>query len=224
VPYGKELDDVPYEADGKSAYWFKNKTFTDFDAAVLHGMLRRLKPKRYIELGCGFSSIISSRALLRNHQEGAACNALYSDPEPRVGLGGKLACGRLQKQRVQDIPLEIFSDLKGGDVLFIDTSHILKLQSDVEHELLRILPLLRSGVWIHIHDIWTPYDYKDEWIFRPLRLSANEQYAVECLLSGGNRYQVEIPLHLLVREHKDAMLRLFPRGNDQGQSLWLRKL
>ena len=224
IPFSQELQDIPYEPDGKSSYWFKNDTFTDFDAAVLYGMLRLIKPKRYIEVGCGFSSLISSRGLRRNQEEGCACEATYADPYPRVDLEGKLAYGRLIKERVQNLPLSLFSELHAGDVLFIDTSHVLKLQSDVEHELLRILPSLAPGVWIHIHDIYTPYDYKSEWIFRPLRLSANEQYAVECLLSGGNRYQVEIPLHLLVRENKEAMLRLFARGNDIGQSLWLRKM
>jgi len=223
-PFSRELDEIPYDRDDSGGYWFNNKTFTDFDAAVLYGMIRRIKPKRYIELGCGFSSLISSRALRRNHEDGTVCEAIYSDPQPRVDLQGKLTYGRLLQKRVQEIPMEMFGQLREGDILFIDTSHVLKIQSDVEHELLRILPSLASGVWIHIHDIWTPYDYPNEWIFRPLRLSCNEQYAVECLLSGGNRYQVEIPLHLLFREHREAMLRFFPRGREQAQSIWLRKM
>jgi hypothetical protein len=223
-PFIAELDSVPYERDGASPFWFNNKTFTDFDAAVLYAMLRHLKPRRYIELGCGFSSLVSSRALQRNHREGTHCEAVYSDPQPRVDLAGTLAYGRLIQQRVQDLPLDLFGKLQAGDVLFIDTSHVLKVQSDVEVELLRIVPSLASGVWIQIHDIFTPYDYPDEWIFSPLRLGYNEQYAVECLLSGGKRYQAELPLHLLIRDHRPAMEQFFPRGRQPGQSLWLRKL
>jgi hypothetical protein len=219
-----ELDSVPYEHDDKSPFWFSNLTFEDFDAATLYAMLRHLKPKRYIEIGCGFSSLVSSRALKRNDEAGAKCEAIYSDPCPRLPLGGVLVYGQLMEKRVQDLPLGIFSSLDAGDVLFIDTSHVLKLQSDVEHELLRILPSLKPGVWIHIHDIFTPYDYPDDWIFRPLRLGLNEQYAVECLLSGGKTYQVEIPLHCLVREHFEAMKKFFPRGTARGQSLWIRKV
>jgi hypothetical protein len=223
-PFVAELDSVPYEKDGNGGFWFNNKTFTDFDAAVLYGMLRRLRPKRYIELGCGFSSLVSSRALQRNDKDGNACDAIYSDPQPRLPLAGALAYGRFMQQRVQELPLEMFAKLQAGDVLFIDTSHVLKLQSDVEHELLRILPSLAPGVWIHVHDIFTPYDYPDDWIWRPLRLGLNEQYALECLMSGGDRYRTELPLHLLFREHLPVMQKLFPRGRERAQSFWLSKV
>jgi hypothetical protein len=219
-----ELDSVPCERDGKSPFWFSNRNYEDFDAATLYGMLRHLRPKRYVELGCGFSSLMSSRALKRNDEEGIKCEAIYADPCPRLPLGGVLAYGQLMEKRVQDLPLEIFSRLDSGDVLFIDTSHVLKLQSDVEHELLRIVPSLKAGVWIHIHDIYTPYDYPDDWIFRPLRLGLNEQYAVECLLSGGKTYQIEIPLYCLVRDHFDEMKAFFPRGKARAQALWMRKV
>jgi hypothetical protein len=220
-PFAAELDSVPYEGNGSSGFWFSNASFTDFDAAVLYSLLRHLKPKHYIELGCGFSSLMSSRALARNHQEGSACDASFCDPEPRLDL--KLAYGRLVKKRVQDLPLEMFTPLNSGDVLFIDTSHVLKLQSDIEVELLRILPSLAKGVWIHVHDIFTPYDYPEDWVRRPVRLAFNEQYALECLLSGGNRYEVSIPLHCLFREHAADMQKFFPRGRERAQSFWLRK-
>jgi hypothetical protein len=223
-PYISELDGVPYKSDGQASFWFENGSFSDFDAAVLYGMLRHLKPKRYVELGCGFSSLLSSKGLERNHREGNAAEAVYCDPEPRLPMGGTLAYGRFIKQRVQELPMETFVSLEPGDVLFIDTSHVLKIQSDVEQELLRILPSLAPGVWIHIHDIFTPYDYPGDWIWRPLRLGLNEQYAVECLLSGGHRYQIEIPLHYLVRHHLPEMKKFFPRGLTRGQSMWLRKL
>jgi hypothetical protein len=220
-PFAAELDSVPYEANGSKGFWFENGSFTDFDAAVLYSLLRHLKPKRYIELGCGFSSLVSSLALERNHQEGAACEASFCDPEPRLDLN--LSYGRLVKKRVQDLPLEMFTALSSGDVLFIDTSHVLKLQSDIEVELLRILPSLTKGVWIHVHDVFTPYDYPEDWVKRPVRLAFNEQYALECLLSGGNRYEVTIPLHCLVREHPAEMQQFFPRGRERAQSFWVRK-
>ena len=216
-----ELDSVPYQANGSKAFWFDNGSFTDFDAAVLYALLRHLKPKRYVELGCGFSSLMSSLALERNHQEGAVCEASFCDPEPRLDLN--LSYGRLVKKRVQDLPLEMFKALSSGDVLFIDTSHVLKLQSDIEVELLRIMPSLGCGVWIHVHDVFTPYDYPEDWVKRPVRLAFNEQYALECLLSGGNRYEVAIPLHCLVRDHTAEMQQFFPRGRERAQSFWLRK-
>jgi len=225
-PFAAELDAIPYEPSTDAPFWFDQKfldSFPDYDTAVLYSLLRHLKPKRYIELGCGYSSLISSYALQRNQQEGAACDVMYADPEPRLPLDKTLA-GRLLKKRVQDVPLNLFTALESGDVLFIDTSHVLKIQSDVEHELLRILPSLAPGVWIHFHDVFTPYDYPEEWVRAQLRLTCNEQYGVECLLSAGDRYQIEIPLHYLVRDHTAAAKEFYPRGRTRGQSIWLRKI
>jgi hypothetical protein len=227
-PFAAELDSIPYAKDDRSSPFCFSKefieSFPDFDAAILYSLLRYLKPRRYVELGCGFSSHVSSQALQRNDQEGIACDAVYADPEPRLPMSEVLTYGRLIQKRVQDLPMELFRQLQAGDVLFIDTSHVLKIQSDVEQELVRILPSLALGVWIHFHDIFTPYDYPVDWVQRPIRLSCNEQYAIECLLSGGNRYQVEIPLHYLVRENLPAMKEFFPRGQSRGQSLWMRKI
>jgi hypothetical protein len=225
--FAAELDSIPYEEEEGCPFWFSKKfieTFTDFDSAICYSLLRHLKPRRYVELGCGHSSYISSLALKRNDREGVACDAVYADPAPLLPMSQVLGYGRLVEKRVQDLPLELFTQLRADDVLFIDTSHVLKIQSDVVDELLRILPSLAPGVWIHIHDIFTPYDYPEDWVVRPVRLARNEQYAVECLLSGGSRYQIEIPLHCLVRERLPAMKEFFPRGRCRGQSLWIRKV
>jgi hypothetical protein len=222
--FAPELDAVPYQQPGTEApFWFDNGTFTDFDAAALHAILRHLKPKHYTELGCGFSSYISSHALARNAQEGAPCDAVYADREPRLKVEQLLATGRLIRQRVQDLPPELFSRLAAGDVLFIDTSHVLKVQGDVVRELVHILPTLASGVWIHIHDIFSPYDYPVDWVQHKIRLSCNEQYGVECLLNGGERYRVLLPLYLLWKERREGLQKLFPRGASRAQSFWILK-
>ena len=226
-PFAAELDAIPYEPSTSAPFWFTPEflaSFPDYDTAVHYSMLRYLKPKRYVEVGCGYSSIVSDFALQRNQREGVSCDAVYADPEPRLPMNKVLAGARFILKRVQDVPLETFKALQPGDVLFIDTSHVLKIQSDVEHEIVRILPSLAPGVWIHFHDVFTPYDYPEEWIRQPLRLWANEQYALECLLTGGTRYQVEIPLHYLVRDFKGPIQEFFPRGRTRGQSIWLRKI
>jgi hypothetical protein len=226
-PFAAELDVIPYESSSTTPFWFSPEflsSFPDYDSAVLYSILRHLKPKRYIELGVGYSSIVSSYALRRNRQDGFPCEAVYADPEPRLPMEKVITEGRLLQKRVQDIPLEEFTALQPGDVLFIDTSHVLKIQSDVEREILRILPSLTAGVWIHFHDVFTPYDYPEEWVRQPVRLWANEQYALECLFTGGNRYQVEIPLHYLVRDYPDPIRDFYPRGRTRAHSFWLRKL
>jgi len=117
----------------------------------------------------------------------------------------------------------LFSSLESGDVLFIDTSHVLKLQSDVVYELLRLLPVLKPGVWIHFHDIFTPYDYPEDWLTKSIPLSCNEQYGLECLLSGGKRYTVELPLYMLWKEQPDVLQKLFPAGKTRPHGFWIRK-
>jgi len=221
-PYVGELACTPYERCDTGPFWFANSWFNDFDAASLYALLRHLKPKRYVELGCGFSSIMSSRALARNRQDGAPCDALYADPHPRLDVVDRLPGTRFVPKRVQDVPLEVFTDLEGGDVLFIDTSHVVKTQSDVVHALVTVLPMLKPDVWVHFHDVFTPYDYPAKWVMSPL-FSNNEQYAVEALLTGGDRFSVELPLYFLWREHPADMQRFFPRGRLQPQGLWIRK-
>jgi len=220
--YSAELDAIPYNRVAGEPFWFANGWFTDFDAASLYALLRHLKPKRYVELGCGFSSVMSCRALSRNIEERFSCDVVYADPQPRLDVAPLLGRGRFIKARVQDVPREIFASLEAGDVLFIDTSHVVKLQSDVVYLLLTVLPSLKAGVWIHFHDVFTPYDYPSEWVTQSL-FSCNEQYAVEALLSGGDRFSVELPLYALWKEHLATMKRFFPRGRLQPQGFWVRK-
>jgi len=222
APYVAELTCTPYERREGDPFWFANSWFNDFDAASLYALLRHLAPRRYVELGCGFSSIMSARALARNRQGGALCEALYADPHPRLDVADHLEGARLTRQRVQDVPLDVFAGFEAGDVLFIDTSHVVKTQSDVVHALVTILPMLKPGVWVHFHDVFTPYDYPVRWVMNPL-FSNNEQYAVEALLTGGDRFTVELPLYFLWRKHSAELERFFPRGKLQPQGLWIRK-
>jgi hypothetical protein len=221
--YVPEVDSVPTDRNSKDPFWFANDWFADFDAAILYALLRHLKPKRYVELGCGFSSLISSLALSANRKDGFDTEVLYADPQPRTDLTHYLAPGSLIQRRIQDLPLELFCSLRVGDVLFIDTSHVMKFQSDVVHALGTIIPSLKPGVWIHIHDVFTPYDYPLEWLTNAL-FADNEQYALEAMLSGGDRYSVELPLYLLWKEHLASMKAFFPRGQRQPGSFWMRKV
>ena len=201
-----------------------NITYPRGDSAVLYALLRRLKPKRYIEIGCGYSSRVSTPALLRNAEEGHRCQALYIEPFPPAQLAEVKLAGEFIQEKVQRVPLERFQELEAGDVLFIDTSHVIKTQNDVEYELLRILPSLNPGVLVHIHDIFTPYDYPAEWLVgnHPNRGGNNEQYALECLLSGGNDWEVVLPSYLLWKEH-GSFFRELVESEFRPAAFWIRK-
>lgn len=213
-------DAAPPERD---SFWLKNETFDDFDAAALHAIIRRFKPRRYVEVGCGFSSFVSAMALRKNIEEGHPAECTYIDPEPRSPFSESVLPGKILRKPVESVPVEFFQKLEADDILFIDTSHVLKVQSDVVFELVEVLPSLRPGVIIHIHDIFTPYDYLERFVFSPIRTSMNEQYALECLLSGGTRFEVLLPLYCLFREKSEELSRFFPRGAEEPHSFWIRK-
>jgi hypothetical protein len=201
-----------------------DETYPPCDAVTLYTMLRHIKPKRYIEVGCGYSSSYSAAALQRNLAEGNPCRATYIDMVPSPHLAKVKLPGEFIKSKIQDIPLNVFLELEAGDVLFIDTSHVLKVQNDVEFELIHVLPALKPGVFVHIHDIFSPYDYPVEWLVgkNTERGGVNEQYGLECLLSGGANWEVVLPVYLLWREHRELLAKLIePDGRPA--AFWIKK-
>jgi hypothetical protein len=223
IQFAPEIAEMPAERVPGNDLWLSNETYTDFDAASLYAMLRLLRPRRYVEIGCGFSTTFSKCAIERNSRDGFPCESQFVEPYPSEFLLRQKLPGTLRREKVQQTPLDLFEKLGSGDVLFIDTSHVLKTQSDVEHELLRVLPLLKPGVWVHFHDIFTPYDYPSEWVLGAPRAGNSEQYALECLLSGGTNWQVELPLFLIWKEYRNHILKLNPRGAQRPAGFWVRR-
>ncbi len=138
------------------------------DAEILYCMVREHKPKRMIEFGSGFSTQISARALVQNQQEtGVACDFTAVEPYPnpmvRKGFPGLT---RLSETSCQEFPLEHIEALEENDVLFIDSSHVLKIGSDVQHLFLEVLPRLKKGVVVQVHDIFLPFEYSSNWVMR----------------------------------------------------------
>jgi hypothetical protein len=221
--YAAETNEFLQNRPGDVERW--NMTYPAGDSATLYAMLRHLKPKRYIEVGCGYSSRVSAAALKRNEAEGHACRALYIEPYPPPYLAEMQLPGEFLQEKIERVPLARFQELDAGDVLFIDTSHVIKVQNDVEFELLHVLPSLKPGVFVHIHDIMTPFDYPEEWLVGsgPNRGGNNEQYALECLLSGGGDWEVVLPVHLLWREHR-AELRKLVDSEERPAAFWIRKI
>lgn len=221
--YSAELDQFPRDASGKHFVW--SETYPSVDTAALYCLVRHLKPKRYIEVGCGYSSRVSSAALRRNEQDGVRCHASFIEPYPGPRLEDANLYGELLVQRIQDTPLSYFESLNENDILFIDTSHVVKCQNDVEYEFIHVLPSLKRGVWIHIHDISTPYDQREDWMTGPAYAwgAANEQYILESLLSGGKTFEVKLPLYWLGREFPKELFKLIPETTDRPQAFWIYK-
>ena len=173
-------------------------------------MVRHLAPPRVLELGAGHSTTITAAAIEANRAEGRADTELVSiDPEPRLELSDELpGLARLERGDANDLPLERFTALGDGDLLFIDTSHVVKLGSEVNRLVLEVLPRLRPGVVVHIHDIHLPYEYpRLTFVHGELM---NEQYLVHALLIGDRGWEILLALSALAREHNERFAAVVP--------------
>ncbi|HVE47721.1 MAG TPA: class I SAM-dependent methyltransferase [Acidimicrobiales bacterium] len=166
-----------------------NGTFERTDARVLYGLLRSRRPRRFIEVGSGSSSLLIAEVNRRFLDRSIAVTCI--EPEPSDALRSGLAgIDRVLAQTVQTVPTDEFIRLEAGDMLFIDSSHVSKTGSDVNHLVFRVLPFLAEGVLVHFHDIFLPADYPYQWVVEEGR-SWNEQYVVQALLMFSSRFEVE---------------------------------
>jgi cephalosporin hydroxylase len=192
----------------------ENDYFNGFDAAVYYSLIRHLRPRRVIEIGSGYSTRFAARALARNGGNG---KLTCIEPNPERLNGNKSNIELIQK-RVEEIEVDFFSQLEANDILFIDSSHTVKFGSDVCYEFLDVLPILRPGVWVHVHDIFFPHDYPAEWILKR-RLALNEQYLLEAFLSFNSEFQVALANHWLALDHAPVVNELWP-GDTVSSSFW----
>lgn len=183
---------------------FCNPYFSGLDAAVYYALVRDLRPARVIEIGAGYSTRIADLALQRNRADGDPGELVCVEPYPEARLTDNMPAVTLIQQPVEHVALEVFDQLQRNDVLFIDSSHAVKFGGDVCREILEILPRLKPGVWVHVHDIFFPHDYPESWLVER-RLAWTEQYLLEAFLSFNPSFAVRAALHWLSAEHRDAL-------------------
>lgn len=203
-PYAAELSGVD----------LTNDYFSGLDAIVYYSLIRHLNPRRVIEIGSGYSTRFAAKALARN-ANGAKLTCIEPNPER---LNGHALNVELIQKRVEEIEVDFFSQLEANDILFIDSSHTVKFGSDVCYEFLDVLPVLRPGVWVHVHDIFFPHDYPEEWILKR-RLALNEQYLLEAFLSFNHEFQVALANRWLTLDHAPAVNELWT-GDTVSSSFW----
>ncbi|HWL80066.1 MAG TPA: class I SAM-dependent methyltransferase [Roseomonas sp.] len=222
-----ELSHLPFsQPEGRDdVYWFDNTYFQRMDGSIWYSMLRLLKPRQIIEVGSGFSTLLARHALERNATEpgGHLAQHLCIEPYERPWL--ERSGAEIVRKRVEEVDLAIFDGLSEGDVLFIDSSHVLRPGGDVAMEILQILPRLKPGVVVHVHDIFTPRDYPWEWLFQMQRLW-NEQYALEAFLTLNPAFEVMLGVqyvwHAAREEVEAACVPL--EGQIPGTSFYIRRV
>lgn len=207
--------------------------YPEFDARTLYYQLRELKPKRYLEVGSGLSTYYAHLAAGANDGDGSPLQITCIEPYPYEALR-TIPEITLREQFVQDVPLEVFEELEDGDVLFIDSSHAFKIDSDVAYLLLEVLPRLKRGVVVHIHDVPFPYNTPypaDFWLFgERWPVYWNEAMAVQTFLAFNDAFRVELSTPVLRHADEDFLVRRFPDYTPVAQdpnppsSLWLRRV
>ncbi len=222
--YYKDLP-FPKQKSSPWRYYYENPAFCYGDASVYFGMLRHFRPKRVIEIGSGYSSCL---AMDTNDQFLDKTSQLsFIEPYPQLlfDLIGEDAEYRqnVVVSKVQDVPTHVFRELQAGDFLFIDSSHVAKMGSDVNDYLFRILPCLNEGVIIQIHDIQYPFEYGSEWIDHENR-SWNEAYALRAFLQFNESFRILFFNHYMFLKHGDLLQKLMPNCVlNSGASLWIEK-
>jgi predicted O-methyltransferase YrrM len=214
----------PQEPAPGRRFHLNNPGYGAFDAIMLYGMFREARPRRIIEIGSGFSS--AAMLDLNEQVLGGAAEFTFIDPEMKrlreLLRDGDALRATLIEKRVQDVPIEAFAALGENDVLFIDSSHVSKIGSDVNRIFFDILPSLAPGVLIHFHDVVGNLEYPRDWLEQGR--AWNEQYLLRAFLMYNPAFRVELFTSWL-RLSREAFLReRMPLCSQDGGQIWLRKL
>lgn len=224
--YGAECN-WPYDPTADSAQFFTdNSTFGGGCAAVLHAMIRRFRPATVMEIGSGKSSIVIADALRRNVSEGHEGRHVIVNPYPgELERTGRIA-RELVVERVELLDPGRFDMLAANDILFIDSSHTVRIGSDVNFLFLEVLPRLAPGVLIHVHDIRIPYEYSRRLaVIETFRQFWTEQYLLQAFLCFNSEFEILLACNYLMVHHGDEFRIAFPHCvlGDHPSSFWFRR-
>jgi len=226
--YKDEYERFPKDKPPSSdQFYLANGLFGCVDAEMLYCMIRHFKPRVVTEIGSGNSTLLSAQAVLKNQSDtGCPAELVAIEPHPNNTLKkGFPGLTRLVASPVQAIGLAEFERLAENDILFIDSSHVLKVASDVQYEYLEILPRLKPGVIVHFHDIFLPLPYPRDWVLDGLRFW-NEQYLLQAFLTFNKAFEVLWAgsyMNLTCPDQLQAAFSHYERGRTMPGSFWVRK-
>ncbi|MBC8151285.1 MAG: class I SAM-dependent methyltransferase [Bacteroidetes bacterium] len=224
--YADELTRFPLTKTKNREYYYDNGAFASGDSEYLYNMIRHHKPKRIIEIGSGHSTLMAINATKRNKRDNSTHTCEHTCIEPYEMPWLEQTGVKVIRQKVEEVDQNLFKSLKEGDILFIDSSHVIRPQGDVLTEYLEILPLLNPGVLVHIHDIFSPRDYLNEWVYKEHFLW-NEQYLLEAFLSFNKAFKVLAAVNYLKHNHGAALGAKCPilaqQPNREPGSFWIQR-
>lgn len=224
--FAKLYPDIPFGDEPRPGlrYHYLNPAYSFSDAIMLHCMLRTLRPRQLVEVGSGYSSCVTLDTNQYFLDQGL--RTTFIDPNPHLVnsllRAEDLITTTILPNTLQSVDMGVFTALRENDVLFIDSTHVSKIGSDVNRLLFEIFPALAPGVVIHIHDIFYPFEYPKEWVHQGI--AWNEAYLMRAFLQYNDRFQVMLMNTYLAHRHRDFFARHMPDClRNTGGSLWLRK-
>ena len=207
--FSKELSNIPQEKTESLKFYLNNGSFESGDAEYWYQLIRIIKPKRILEIGSGNSTLMAINAIDKNHEDdpGYKCEHICIEPYEmpwleEVGVS-------VVRKKVEEVDLSFFSKLQKDDILFIDSSHIIRPQGDVLFEYLELLPSLNKGVIVHVHDIFSPKNYLKQWLQDEVRFW-NEQYLLEAFLSHNSDWRIVGALNYLHHNYYEKLKSVAP--------------
>lgn len=223
--FQEEIKDMAMQKGTDSGIDFDHGPFRSGDSEYWYSLIRYKKPARVFEIGCGHSTLIAMQAIRKNQEEttGYRCKHLCIEPYEMPWL--EKTGATVVRQRVEDVGKAIFSELTHGDILFIDSSHVIRPQGDVLFAYLVLLPLLNKGVIVHIHDIFSPRDYLKDFVINEVRFW-NEQYLLEAFLTSNRDWKIIGALNYLHHNYFETLREKCPfltRDREPG-SFYIEKI
>ena len=202
--FASELAETPFEKPVPLDFYLDNPSFGSGDAEYWYQLIRTVRPRRIIEIGSGYSTLIAMKAIRRNQMDDSEyrCDHVCVEPYEMPWLEDTGV--HVVRQKVEDLDPGFFADLSRNDILFIDSSHVLRPQGDVLFEFLEILPTLQIGVIVHVHDVFTPRDYPPSWLLEENRFW-NEQYLLEAFLTHNDSWKILGALNYLRHNHFESL-------------------
>ncbi len=224
LPYNflqdKENEKLRYRFKGRPQYRYS-------DVVFLYHVIRHLQPKRIVEVGSGSSSAVMLD--INDLFFDSSIQLTFVEPYPdrlyKHLTEQDRSSTKIITNKVQDVPMDIFESLRENDILFVDSSHVSKIGSDVNHIFFNILPKIKKGVWIHFHDIFYPFELPQHWILQNSRYW-NESYVLRAFLMNNDSYEVKLFNSMLHKKHRSWFEKEMPEclidENDTG-SIWIKK-
>jgi hypothetical protein len=223
-PYLDEYKPPTAPTGDSRDFYLDNGFYDSVDAETLYATVRQVAPRRVVELGSGMSTLVIADARARSGDSGERRHVVF-DPFPRPELALAIAeIAELHSVSATDVPVSEFEKLESGDILFVDTTHTVKVGSEVNRIVLDVLPVLSPGVYVHFHDIFLPWEYPREFLVERSFFWA-EQFLLQAFLAFNREFEVLFAAHALERRFPDEIARLVPsaRPGIRPSSLWLRR-